>query len=281
MKYLWILFFGLFFIVGLLFRRYSFGTSVHEIRFFNQNYFDKGISQINTTSLPTFVPISGGIVPHDIFPSSIPARFMYFLSKKPPETIIIIGPNHNEKGNAKVLTSLYSWQTNSGTLQPNIELAKKLLKNHLVDVDESVLPEDHAAISIMPYLAYFMSNTRVVPLLLSSRLSLAEISSLADTIRNSINDKTTVIAAVDFSHYLSSPQAEMKDIETLQLIKSRDYRQLLTLGNDHLDSPASIVLLLQLMGDRQAIIIDHTNSGQIQNNVTSETTSYFSLFFPK
>lgn len=283
MKYWPIVAFGLILIIGFILspNRSLSGNNIHPVKFFDQGYFDKGISQINPSSLPPIEPIAGGILPHDIFPSFIPARFMYYLSKNPPQTVIILGPNHYEKGSAKVLTSLYSWRTVNGVLAPDIEIINKILKNNLIKVDETVLPNDHADISMMPYLVYFMPKTKVVPLLLSSRLTLDDLRSLTETIKPLLSDQTVVIAAVDFSHYLSSPMAKSKDQETLQLIKVRDYRQLLTLGNDHLDSPASIILLLQLMSDQKPLLIDHTNSGQIQNNDNIETTSYFSLVFPR
>jgi len=109
-----------------------------------------------------------------------------------------------------------------------------------------------------------------------------EAEQIAQCLSNYVDKGAVVIASVDFSHYLSREKAEQKDQETIKAMKERDFDKLLSFGNDHLDSPASLVTLFFTM-ERQGItefeILAHTNSGILLGNDLIETTSYITLVF--
>ena len=79
-----------------------------------------------------------------------------------------------------------------------------------------------------------------------------------------------------------SGDARRNDLKTLRIIENFDYQSLFGLGNDYLDSPASLALLLLLMeksGHTHFEVWQHTNSGELLNDEFSEVTSYFSIAF--
>lgn len=256
--------------------------SSHPLIFFDQNTFYVGVERANKESKSFTDHVAGGIIPHHLFVGFIIADFFNRLSSLQPKTIILIGPNHYEKGDFKALTSLYGWQTPFGVVELNQQIIKDLLKNNLVKIDEQVLPEDHSVAGIMPFVKHYLPNTQVVPILLSSYISQQEADILASNLKGHIDKDTVVIAAVDFSHYLTNQQAQNKDKVSLEVIKNFDYRQLFSLNNDYLDSPPSIATLLMIMqklGTTKMELLHHTNSGELQKNNYIETTSYFSIAY--
>jgi hypothetical protein len=65
-------------------------------------------------------------------------------------------------------------------------------------------------------------------------------------------------------------------------MKDFDLATLFKLGNDYLDSPASLAsvfLYAQRKGVRGFAVLENTNSGELLKNDLMETTSYFSLVF--
>lgn len=250
----------------------------HQIAFSDEESFWKGIQKAgNVTS---DIHIQGGIVPHHLLASFIIADFFHRLSYQSPSTIILLGPNHQEKGNFKVLTSLYGWSTPLGTVKPNESVIKSLIARKLSQVDEQVLPQDQAVTSLLPFIGYYMPQTKIVPLLISHRLNQEESKTLAQAISNVLDKDTVIVASVDFSHYLSNIQAEKKDVTTLQVLKKHDYRNLFLLNSDYLDSPASVSTVLMLMesvGANGMQIYYHTNSSELVENNGGPTTSYFSI----
>jgi MEMO1 family protein len=259
-----------------------FDRPTHPLVFFDKDTFYPGVEQAKSENKAFVAHVSGGIVPHHLFPGFIITDFFSRLSKQKPKTIILIGPNHYERGNYHALSSLYGWETPFGTIEPNEQVIQELVKNKLVKIDENVLPDDQAVAGIMPFIKYYLPNAKVVPVLLSGFMTETDTQVLSNNLRTYINEDSVIIAAVDFSHGLTNKQAQEKDRITLDLMKNFNYKQLLTLNNDYLDSPPSLVVLLKTMqavNTTQMELLYNTNSGQIQKNDSIETTSYFSIAY--
>lgn len=254
----------------------------HPLTFFDKDTFYAGIEQAKKESKFFTYPVTGGIIPHHLYVGFIIADFFNRLSAQHPKTIILIGPNHYEQGNFKALTSRYGWQTPFGVVEPNELFINELIKENLIKVDEKVVSEDHAVAGSMPFVKYYLPNVQVVPILLSGRMTEEETHTLASNLKVQRDKDTVVIAAVDFSHYLTNQQAQEKDKVTLEVMKNFDYRQLFSLNNDYLDSPPSIaalLMLMQMLGTTKMDLIHHTNSGELQKDNYIETTSYFSIAY--
>ena len=137
--------------------------------------------------------------------------FFTKLSSQNPQTIIIIGPNHLEKGTHHALSSHNSWNTSFGNVEPNLPIIKELLDSNLMQIDEDVLANDQTVTAIMPFIKISLPDTRVVPILLSGFTTEYETQKLANALKEYINKDTVIIASVDFSHYLTNPKADEKD----------------------------------------------------------------------
>lgn len=260
----------------------SFNKPVHPLTFFDKDTFYAGIEQARKDNKISTYHVRGGIIPHHLYPGFIFADFFNRLSPQNPKTIILIGPNHYERGNFKALTSVYGWQTPFGVVKPNETFINELVKENLVKIDGEVVSADHAVAGPMPFVKYYLPNVRVVPILLSGYMTEDEARILASKLKDRLDKDIVIIAAVDFSHYLTNQQAQEKDKVTLEVLKSFDYRQLFSLNNDYLDSPSSIATLLMVMqklGTTKMELLHHTNSGELQKNNYIETTSYFSIAY--
>lgn len=254
----------------------------HPAIFFEKETFYKAIQRIENQNNKPDYHISGGITPHHLLPGYIIADFYKRLSEQKPKTIVIIGPNHEEKGDFNALTSKFGWQTPFGIVKPDTELINLLVDENLLKVNEDVLSTDHSAAGSMPFIKYFTPNSKVVPILVSAYMTEENAKSLASSLNKYLDKDSVMVAAVDFSHYQSSEVADKKDETTLKLLNNFDYQEIIRLGNDYLDSPPSILILLMLMQERgttSSEILEHTNSGQITGKIFTETTSYFSIFY--
>lgn len=255
------------------------GKNIHTVAFYDEELFWKGIQKAE--NITSDFHIKAGIVPHHLLASFIIADFFHRLSYRKPKTIILLGPNHGEKGNFKVLTSLYGWNTSLGIVKPNESVIKSLIAQKLSQVDEQVLPQDQS-IAVLPFIKYYIPKATIVPLLISHNLNQQESKELAEALGKLEDKDTVVVASVDFSHYLTNLQAEKKDEITLQVLKDHDYRSLFLLNSDYLDSPASIATVLMLaesVGAKDMQIYYHTNSADIVKNNAGPTTSYFSIAY--
>lgn len=257
----------------------------HQIRFFEPKIFWQGVEEVDKVDENNGNrDVIAAAVPHHLFAGKLISEVFARVKTQQPKTIILIGPNHYWKGESWVLTSHFFWQTPFGQVEPNIKLTEKLIGDGLAVTDEETLEFEHSVSGLMPYIKYYLPESQVVPLVLKRSMDLRAIENLAGWLKKNINDDAIVIASVDFSHYLSAGEAQKKDQETLTLMQNSAYEKILNLGEDHVDSPPAIVLTMtyaQSKGADNFQVLQNTNSGLMQNNLTMETTSYFTLVFEK
>lgn len=255
---------------------------IHDAIFYDERLFFEGVKKAEEKFVSTDHEIAGGITPHDFLPGYILSDFYKKLSNQNVETVILIGPNHSEKGSHKFLTSFYDWRTPFGIVSSKTEITKKLVSLGALEIDEKVLPNDHAVVSSLPYIKYYLPDAKVVPILISGFADFDEVRDFSDHLSPYINEKTVVVAAVDFSHYLTSEKAQENDKMTFEQIKSKNYERIFNLNNSYIDSPASIALVMMVMdnvGKTNMEVLHNTNSGILQNEEYIETTSYFSIVY--
>lgn len=253
----------------------------HSLIFYEASLFFAGMhgekNNFNTES-----SIRGGIIPHHLYPSFMLSDFFARLKKQSPTKIIVVGPNHKEAGTYKFLTSQIGWDTPFGVVAASTEDIHTLTKNNLVHIDEQVLETEHSVAGIMPYIKYYLPTTTVVPIIIRGTTTALEGKQLSEAIAPLMDQDTVLIASVDFSHYLSSDQAEYNDAITKKALDTNTIDSLYKLNNAYLDSPAAIAVLLDTMRELKTTnhtTLFHTNSGILQRNPYMKTTSYFSVIY--
>lgn len=257
-------------------------SGINPLRFYDKDLFINGIKQVEGKTQPLPYHIYSGITPHHILPSFILADFYQKLAFQHPKTVILIGPNHYERGNFKALTSGNSWETPFGLTDPDSNKISNLILEGVVEVDDNTVSSDHAVASSIPYLKYFIPDAKIVPILLSKKMTIKDSQILSENLVKLIGQDTVLVAAVDFSHYLTELEAAKKDDQTLEVLKSFNYQRLYDFNNDYLDSPASIGVLLmtmQKLNKTNFEILNHSNSGDLAHNQFIPTTSYFETVF--
>ena len=229
--------------------------------------------------------VRGGIVPHHMLVGDVIADFYQKLSlTSKPKTIILIGPNHRNLGSAPVLSSLADWDTPNGICQSDKKIIRRLISEGGLSLDDKTLSKEHSVSIQVPFVKKYFPDSLVVPIIVSSSLSRYRSLELGNILNRCLGPGTLVVASIDFSHYLSSQQAEQKDRKTMAAIEDWNYPTIFQYGNDHIDSANVLLAFLKIMASEKANIIEvlqHTNSGIMFGQEVGGSTSYFSLLFSK
>ncbi|MBM4402665.1 MAG: AmmeMemoRadiSam system protein B, partial [Candidatus Cloacimonetes bacterium] len=158
-----------------------------------------------------------------------------------------------------------------------------LVKSGFANENNETVGSEHSVGGTMPYLAYYLSDTKVVPIILSSQTPLVKVQKLGDYLAQLMKGKNWIIVApVDFAHEVTSQRAEANDAITEGLIRNFDFATLFTLSNEYLDSGPAIGVLLQAMqniGATDVETLNHTNSGLLLGSQSFLVTSYFEMVF--
>lgn len=223
--------------------------------------------------------VIGGVVAHHLVVQDTIAHYFQNISSFTYKRVILLGPNHGELGDAGVVTSSRHWDTPYGTVYADRDITTELSQSCVKD-DSYPLETDHALEVIMPYIKVYLKDAAVTPLLLSGKLTKSEVDSLVSCLIPYIDSTTLILVSSDFSHYLKSVDAKQKDKETLALLKSWNLTKLLTLNSDHLDSPPSLVTLLELMqavGATHFDVFANTDASVVMRAPHQATTTHYFL----
>ena len=262
-------------------KKNSSSTQVYPVDFLEKELFFKAIAKTKKEDGKTvYKKVYGGVIPHHLLASELIADFFALLPKD-SETVILLGPNHFEEGKFAVLTSDYAWETPFGVIDADWGTVDVLKQDKLAQIDNEVVSQEHAIVGILPFLKYYLPETKVVPLIFSRRFSEGESRRLAKRLAD-LPGKKLILSSLDFSHYLSFDEAEIKDRETQKAMKEFNYSEIFAFQNDHLDSPPALAVLLMTMEEikqKNFQILEHANSSRFSQEVRAPMTSYFTLVF--
>lgn len=220
--------------------------------------------------------IRGGITPHHTLASDLIAGFYSTLTIQKPDRILLIGPDHANKVSGFAATSTTDWSTDYG----EVHSLEYKFDTDLIQVSDDIVLHEHSITSNIPFVAFYLPETKVIPLVVSMKLNYQQTLELSRYLETLMDGNTVIVAAVDFSHYLNAEQAHTNDRKTIQLIEDKQTQPLFLLGDDYLDSPQSIALVQMLVGNNYNFhLIRNTNSAEILNDYSVFTTSYISAFF--
>lgn len=259
-------------------------NGTHRPLFWEESSFYDAILNASQKQVSNYI-VQGAIIPHHLLASDIIAEFFQTIQEQPVERIVLIGPNHYELGRTNIITSYYDWNTPIGTVRSDLAFIELILKQaSFAGVDEDVAEREHSVSSIMPFIAHYFPSAKVVPIIVSTKITSSQLSALSKILFSLNNQGTLFLASVDFSHHLTSDQAEVRDVTTLNLLRDGNLDSFLTVDSTYTDSPKSIVLLFKIMkeaGLSDFHVLSHENSGLRTNNKFGEVTSYFSIVFNK
>lgn len=254
---------------------------IHPDKFFERDSF---ITQVaNTKEYTSNQNIIGGIIPHHLLAGHFISDMFSRLKPQNPATIILIGPNHYEKGDFPILISDCDWETKFGNVESEKKIVKSLIEKNIAEIDRDVLTHEHSVAGMMSYIKYYLPDSKVVPIIISAYTSKSELEKLHKYLSGIVSTDVVVIAPVDMSHYLSNEEANLNDAVTMEILKNREYERLSRLDNDYTDSPKTLEILLKTVESSTGNVlmesVGHSNSAEILNTKHIQTTSYFEILF--
>lgn len=252
-----------------------------------QQFFEGIYAADKNLEPPKDYPIGAVIVPHHLAASESIASGIKMLANQKFKKILLLSPDHFHHCPTLLCTVEANYQTVYGKVEPASDIVGKLKSSPLVTVDPRLFEKEHGIFAVLPFIKHYYPSVEVVPLAISQKIewrsSGDEIVALLDS---AIDDQTMLIVSSDFSHYLSLPDAELKDEQTAEALFSKDFDGIGRLDNsDNSDCPNCLWALAKLADKRgfyNPSVILHTNSATILNDPKiPETTSHFSMAWYK
>jgi len=231
--------------------------------------------------------VVGLICPHAGFIYSGPVTGATVSRIKFKDTFIIIGPNHTGAGKPLSIMTEGVWRTPLGELEIDSELAKRILaKSKYLEEDFMAHHYEHSIEVQLPFLQYFRSDIKIVPIILSfaSAWIYKELGKeIAAAIKES-GKEVVIMASSDMTHYESQDSAKEKDAQAIDAILALD-EDLLLKRVQGLDitmcgyAPAiALIAAAKELGTRGAELVKYLTSGDATGDYSS-VVGYAGIIF--
>lgn len=221
--------------------------------------------------------LSGLTVPHHLVAADLIARAFLLARDNRYDRIIVLTPDHFKRTRRPFATTTRDFETVYGRVPSDEAAVSALLAGPLVE-DSDLFVREHGITAILPYVAHFFPGTPVVPVAVAISSNRAEWEGLVAALAPLVTPRTLVVQSTDFSHYLTLPEAILRDQETLNVIAAGDLDALEKLRQpQHLDSRGGQYIQARLQAERfgaAPVVIANSNMEFYLGHPVAETTSY-------
>jgi AmmeMemoRadiSam system protein B len=214
------------------------------------------------------------MVPHAGYIYSGAVAGAVYSRISPPDSYVVLGPNHTGLGAAASLMARGGWETPFGTMRIDADLAAAVLnESALIEEDSAAHLREHAIEVQLPFLQV-LGDSSFVPITLMG-IDYGSCERVAGAVASAVEKsgkRILIVASSDMTHFESSTSAGTKDRLALDQIEALDPRGLYDVVVERNISmcgfiPATIMLIAaKSLGATRATLIEYRNSGDVSGD---------------
>jgi AmmeMemoRadiSam system protein B len=225
----------------------------------------------------------GAVCPHAGFMYSGRVAGAVYSRINPPDTYIIIGPNHHGLGSDFSIMTDGVWRMPFGEVRVDSLLAKEVFKRskHLSD-DPFAQEMEHSIEVQLPFMQYFKKDFEIVPISLrhyepeDSFLGICQ--EIGKAIAHAVAQtrcKVTIIASTDITHYQPQKVATANDkvvldailaLDEVRLFKDVQRKRISMCG---FAPAAAMISACRELGAKRGSLVKYMTSGDITGDFSS------------
>lgn len=219
-------------------------------------------------------PVVGIVLPHhDLARELIIQAGERLKQEINPRYIVVMAPNHFRPQSYTFSSSLAL--KDFSVAENEIRRLKEFDPNLILDKD--LLEAEHGVVIPISYLQNFFPQAKFIPLIISPYFVPEKLRETAGFLVKIMPEDTLYVASIDFAHEKMVWEAAANNQETIATIGNFDYRLLLDYGNDHLDSPAAMGMLMHIgekLGAKNWQTWFDSHGAKLTGDPTLQGTSY-------
>lgn len=169
--------------------------------------------------------VIGAVCPHAGLVYSGAIAGAVYARIMPPQTFILLGPNHTGRGKYISLMAEGSWSIPTGDVEIDTGLAMAIAQELPgIAVDAEAHRQEHSLEVQLPFILHNAPGARIVPIAIM-HASLEELLAIGRGIARSVSAcgyPVVIIASTDMSHFMSDAEARIVDHIAIQRMLARD-----------------------------------------------------------
>ncbi|MFQ5847490.1 MAG: AmmeMemoRadiSam system protein B [Candidatus Methylomirabilales bacterium] len=220
----------------------------------------------------------GVVVPHAGYLYSGGVAGAVYGRVNPPETCVVLGPNHSGMGAGAAIMTAGTWETPLGEVTVDPELARAIVdRSRVLEEDDRAHRKEHSIEVHLPFLQVLFPGIPFVPICLWSHEygACRDVGqAVAEAIRGS-SRQVLLIASTDMSHYISHDIAEVKDRTAIEAMLELDperlhatvLRERISMCGFH--PTTAMLIAAKALGASRAELIRYATSGDVTKDYSS------------
>ncbi len=254
------------------------GTGLQPMRHYDPYLFGRALAQVERHPPAPLADARVLIVPHHWLPGPLilgPLRDV--AAGRRVRRMILVGPDHGNAGADPVSTSSQAWSTPFGRVAVAGEVVDTLVAAGLARRQDDLLAAEHSVAGLVPAVARELPGAAVVPLVLRGDMAAERVRRLAAALVPAMDDETVLVAAVDFAHGVRVTDVPHLNGESIAALKALDGSVVMDWGNEHLDSPESVLLAMEVarrLGATRFEVLADTDASAFGAPAGEPVTSY-------
>jgi hypothetical protein len=220
----------------------------------------------------------GVVVPHAGLMYSGSVAGKVYSSITPPDTFLLIGPNHTGLGTRISIMEQGSWESPTGTLMIDSELAIDMMGRFSgLESDTEAHMIEHSLEVQLPFIVHHSPEARIVPIAILEA-SLETLLDLGRAIAESISSSPgsiTIAASSDMSHFIPDALARKKDRMAIDRILALDPEGLLNVVRAENITMCGVLPTVTMLsaalalGATKAELLQYTTSAEVSGETES------------
>jgi len=195
----------------------------------------------------------------------------------PPDTWVILGPNHTGLGAQASIMTAGEWQTPLGAMPIDAELAQAILAiSGSLREDSLAHAREHSIEVQLPFLQVEAPASRFVPIaLFAHEYGLCrDVGLAAATAIRATSRRAVLVASTDMSHYVSRSVAAKQDRKAIDAMLALDPEALhqvvrrdgISMCGFH--AATAVLVAAKALGASSAELVAYTDSGAVTGDAT-------------
>lgn len=200
---------------------------------------------------------------------------LVYSSMEPPDTFVLLGPNHTGKGEKVAMMSKGSWEIPTSLLEIDSTLAGSIASQaQIVSEDDAAHMSEHSLEVQLPFIVEAAAGARIVPIAIMSA-SLEELIQLGRGVAAAIKEASypvVIVASTDMSHFITDKEARELDQHALDRVLAIDpeglYRVVLEEGITMCGFMPVVAMLsaARELGAERAELLKYTTSAEVSRD---------------
>lgn len=195
-----------------------------------------------------------------------------------PQTFVLLGPNHTGMGPRISMTGEGTWDIPTASISIDESLAASIAEYcPIVTGDTLAHRYEHSLEVQLPFIAYFSSDVKIVPISVM-QATVDELISIGEGIAKAVKEAgypVVIVASSDMSHFIPDEMAREKDKLAIDKVLALDPRGLFSTVIENNISmcgfmPATMMLsAAKALGATGAKLVKYTTSAEVSGDYRS------------